>query len=124
MKERILIVDDDYDHLLLCSLILQKHGYAVRTIPGCEEMDELTETVESFHPDLIFMDHEMRGICGMDLIKMLKATPEFARIPLIYFSSRDDIVQLAKDAGADGYFRKPFQAEGLLTAAHSFLVEN
>lgn len=119
--KRILLIDDDHDHLLVCNLILQRKGYKVKTLAGCERMEELTDSVETFRPDLIFMDHNMRGICGMDLTRMLKSHPEFAIIPIIYFSGRDDIVQLAKEAGANGYFRKPFQVNGLIEVVNRYL---
>jgi two-component system response regulator (stage 0 sporulation protein F) len=111
---RILLIDDDHDHLLICGIILQRRGYKVKTMDGCEKMEELTEVVQSFLPDLIFLDHDMRGICGMDLTRMLKSHSAFSKIPVIYFTGRDNIVQLAKEAGADDHFRKPFDVNGLL----------
>lgn len=121
-RKRILLIDDDYDHLLMVNLILQKRGYKVLTMAGCEKMDELTDAVESFRPHLIFMDHEMRGICGMDLSLMLKSHPEFGKIPVIYFSGHENIVQLAKEARADSYLRKPFEINGLLEITRKYLA--
>ena len=124
MKNKIiLLIDDDYDHLLTCSLILQRREYEVLTLAGCEKMEELTAAVETFRPGLIFMEHNMRGICGMDLAQMLKSHPEYKKIPVIYFSHVDDIVQLAKQAGADGYLRKPFEIDGLIGITSKYLVE-
>jgi len=120
--KRILLIDDDYDHLLTCNLILQKRGYEVLTLAGCEKMEELITAAETFRPGLIFMEHNMRGICGMDLTQMLKSHPEFKKIPVIYFSHQDDIVQLAKQAGADGYLRKPIQVDGLIDITSKYLV--
>jgi len=121
--KRILLIDDDLDHLLVCNLILRRNGYNVLTLAGCEKMEELVEAVETFLPELIFLEHDMRGICGMDLTKMLKAHSEFKKIPVIYFSGRDDIVQLAKQAGADSYIRKPFDITGLIDIAHKYSRE-
>jgi len=121
LPKRILLVDDDLDHLLVCNLILKRKGYEVLTLAGCDEMEELIGAVEQFHPDLIFMDHDMKGICGMDLTRMLKSHPDHSRIPIIYFTANDNILQLAKDAGADGYFSKPFDMEAFTTLAASYL---
>jgi len=120
--KRILLIDDDYDHLLTCSLILQRRGYEVLTLAGCEKMEELSAAVGTFKPGLIFMEHNMRGICGMDLTQMLKSHSEFKKIPVIYFSHRDDITQLAKQAGADGYLRKPFEVDGLINITGKYLA--
>ena len=120
-SKRILLIDEDHDHLLICNLILQKRGYTVQTLAGCERMEELIEKVENFQPDLIFMDHDMRAICGMDLTRMLKSHSKYSSIPIVYFTGRDDIVHLAKEAGADGYFKKPFEVEGLISVTAKYL---
>ena len=84
--KRVLLIDDDLDHLLICNLLLRRKGYEVLTLAGCENMEELTEAVRTFRPDLIFLEHDMRGICGMELTQMLKSHSEFKKIPVIYFS--------------------------------------
>jgi len=117
---RILLIDDDYDHLLTCSFILKRRGYEVLALAGCENMDELTAAVTTFRPGLIFLEHNMRGICGMDLTGMLKSHTEFKKIPVIYFSGLGDIIQLATQAGADGYLKKPFEVDGLISIASKY----
>lgn len=119
--KQILLIDDDLDHLLTCNLILRRRGYDVLTLAGCEDMEELTQAVETFRPNLILLEHNMRGICGMDLIRMLKSHAAYRKIPVIYFSGRDDIVQLAEKAGADSYLRKPYNINGLLEVTHTYL---
>ena len=60
--KKIMIVDDDADHLLAVNLIFQKRGYEVLALLGCESLEMLEEEVRRFHPDLIFMDHEMPAV--------------------------------------------------------------
>ena len=120
---RVLLIDDDFDHLLVCSLILQKNGYQVMSLPGCEKMEELIETVETFKPHLIFMDHDMRGICGMDLSRALKSHDIHNKIPIIYFSARAEIIELAKEAQADGYLAKPFEIDGLVEVTRKYMSQ-
>ncbi|HEY6902566.1 MAG TPA: response regulator [Puia sp.] len=118
------MIDDDYDHLLVCSLLLKKRGYDIFSLAGCKEIEELIRTVETFRPQLIYMDHEMQGICGADLTRALKSHPEFKNIPVIYFSGRDDIVQLAEQARADDYLKKPLKLESLLEITHKYLAQD
>jgi DNA-binding response OmpR family regulator len=121
-KKRILLMDDDLDHLLTCNLLLRGKGYEVMTMEGCKEMEELMVAVETFRPNLIFLEHDMRGICGMDLTRMLKSQAKYRSIPVIYFSSRDDIVELTNAAGADSYLKKPFDTNGLVEIARRYLA--
>ena len=89
---------------------------------GCERMEELTEAMETFQPDLIFMDHDMRGICGTDLTRMLKSHSVFQHIPVIYFSGREDIAELAQRSKADGHLTKPLEIERMIRIADEFLA--
>ena len=77
-------------------------------------MEELVETIRAFRPGLIFMDHDMPGIGGMDATRMLKSDPLSKSIPIIYFSGQDNVDQLAAAAGADDYLRKNFYMPKLL----------
>jgi CheY-like chemotaxis protein len=113
-SERILLVDDDIDHLSICSLILKRQHYAVRILPNCKNMDDLIKAVREFQPGIIFMDHNMPGISGMDATKELKSNPVTKSIPVIYFSGQDNVAALAAAAGADAYLAKHFYMPRLL----------
>jgi len=85
-------------------------------------MEELTEVVETFRPDLVFMDHDLRGICGADLTRMLKSHPVHRSIPVIYFSGREDIAEIAKRTQADGHLSKPLESDSLIRIAEEFML--
>src|SRR5437016_5623439 len=94
---KILLVDDDPDHLLICRRIFEKNGYDVQILVGC---NGLLMAVERFKPELIFMDHNMHGICGAEAIQMLRTNPSSASVPIIYFSAEHNLEELARKAGA------------------------
>jgi CheY-like chemotaxis protein len=56
----------------------------------------------------------MSGIDGRDVCIRLKGASATKRIPIILMSATKDIVQIAKNAGADDYISKPFQMDHLL----------
>jgi len=119
--KKILIVDDDADHLLAINLIFQKRGYEVLALLGCESLEHLEDEVRNFLPDLIFMDHEMPIICGADAVKMLKAHPVYKTIPIIYFSGHERIEALARKAGADHWLKKPYVLDRLMEVTKQYL---
>jgi CheY-like chemotaxis protein len=121
-RKKVLIVDDDPDHLLICNILLRRRGFDVLPLLGCDPVEKLTDAIESFQPRLIFMDHFMPGVNGMDAIKMLKAHPVYRSIPVIYFSVHGDLAIIARQAGADGYFQKPFSANDFLDLADKFVA--
>lgn len=117
-SKRILLIDDDVDHLSLCKLILQRNGYDVEVLA---EHNSLLETVSNFNPDLIFVDHNMGDITGREVTSMIKTNSSSKHIPVIYFSSCDDIESQAKEAGADGHISKPFEFVRLVDVSKKYL---
>ncbi len=112
--EKVLLVDDDVDHLSICSLILKRKNYVVRILSSCKNIDDLIEVVREFQPGIIFMDHDMPDISGLDATRELKSNPLSKSIPVIYFSGQDDVAELAAAAGADHFLRKHFYMPDLL----------
>jgi len=117
---KIILVDDDPDHLLVCKLIFERRNFRVHTLNGFDSTDHLIEQVKELDPHLIFMDHEMPGIRGDAAIKALKASPDTSHIPVIYFSGTQDLEELARHAGADAYIQKPFMIESLVSLAQKY----
>src|SRR5579863_613197 len=104
--KKILMIDDDEDHLSLCKLILEKEGHQVVTRT---DDHELLDFLSLFRPDLIFVDHYMGKSLGTEIVKKIKSHLLTKDIPVIYFSSCADIVNQANQAGADSYLEKPFK---------------
>lgn len=121
-QKKILLVDDDPDHLLICNILFRRRGYDVLPLLGCDPIEEFMEAIDTFNPSLIFMDHFMPGICGMDAIKILKAHPAYRAIPVIYFSVHGDLAKIAEEAGADAYFQKPFSIDDLIKITEKFVA--
>lgn len=115
MKKRILIFDDDKDILQLSKAIFTKDGYEVETREDCNYMFQV---VSFYKPDLIIVDHQMPGITGAEAIEQLKAHDSFKHIPVIYFSSVNDIAEKAKQIHADAYLQKPAGTTSLLNTVH------
>jgi len=116
-QKKILLIDDNADHLLVCKLIFERYGYDVLILLGCAE---LIEAVEVFRPDLIFMDHDMPGICGPEAIQMLRSNPSSSSIPIIYFSAESDLEMLARKAGANAWLKKPADIGQMLKLTDQF----
>jgi two-component system cell cycle response regulator DivK len=115
---KILLVDDDLDHLSICKLILTNRGYNVLVLWNT---DVLLEVVKDFRPDIVFMDHRMPHRDGIQSTKILKANEITKNIPVIYFSGVEKAEQYAQQAGADGFLPKPFNIETLLAAINTYL---
>lgn len=105
MAKRILILDDDTDILSICTYILEELGWEVHTRTVC---NDIINIVKETNPDVILMDNWIPDIGGIAATQAIKASSEFKKIPVIYFSANHDIKNLSKEAGADSYLEKPF----------------
>jgi CheY-like chemotaxis protein len=109
---KILLVDDDVDHLSICKLILTNRGYNVLVLWST---NVLMEVVKDFMPDLIFMDHRMPDMDGIQATALIKSNPLTKHLPIIYFTGVERGQEYAKRAGADGFLAKPFKIEQMIT---------
>ena len=109
--ERILIVDDDIDLLMLLERRLIKEGYEVETASSLSEAEEL---IPSFCPRLILLDININGEDGRQLSWRLKRTQECSDIKVLIMSGYDFSTSRAVLFGADELLTKPLIMEYVL----------
>ena len=102
---RILIVDDNEDICILFGLFLTRRGLDCRTATDGEEALRLAE---SFHPDIVLLDIEMRGLDGYEIAQRL-AEAEGPRPWLVAMTGQSR----ACTAGFDRMLAKPFRLDAL-----------
>ena len=106
----VLIVDDDVNTRALMHRYLQNEGYqVVSAVNGAEGIRLAREHL----PDLIALDVVMPDMQGWDVLKVLKATPELAGIPVVMTTMLDEM-QRGLALGASDYLVKPVGRDRLL----------
>jgi DNA-binding response OmpR family regulator len=77
----------------------------------------LLEHLTTETPDLLLFDLDMPGVSGLDVCKLLRASPRWSALPiaLIGSSGSSEARIAAFEAGADDYMIKPVDEEELLT---------
>ncbi|MBI4871282.1 MAG: response regulator [Candidatus Riflebacteria bacterium] len=110
---RILIADDDADHVTIVKAILEQHGY--EALEAGDGNDTL-EQVRLHQPDLVLLDIMMPGIDGIEVVRRLKDAAETRDVPIIMFSARSGTREIMEsfNYGATNYIIKPIDAERLL----------
>ena len=112
MTEKILIVDDEKDMLVLLQRIIEEEtAYAVRS-----ETDPM-RALERFKQqpcDLVVTDMKMPRMSGIQLLQALKKiSPSVGVILLTAYGTIDSAVEAIRK-GAYDYITKPFQRERIL----------
>lgn len=104
----VLVVDDEEDLLFLVELTLKQEGFKTEISPnGVDMMDIIAQS----HPDIIILDIHMKGLDGGTVCQLIKSNTSTADIPVIMFSANENIANISKQCGADGYITKPFTGE-------------
>jgi CheY-like chemotaxis protein len=115
---KILIVDDNADVLHVMQLLLGSRGYEVATTTKGEETYTL---INSFQPNLIFLDIHLSGMDGRDISRQLKTAGETKHIPVILFSANVIKGTTLEESLADEFIAKPFDIHQLLIKVHKLL---
>lgn len=116
-KQRILIVDDDYNIAELISLYLTKECFETKIVGDGEEA---LRVFPEFHPNLILLDLMLPGIDGYQVCRELRST---SQVPIIMLSAKGEIFDkvLGLELGADDYMIKPFDSKELVARVKAVL---
>ncbi len=118
--EKILIVDDDEDILLIVQTILSSAGY---TASSARNGREGVDMARELRPDLILLDVMMPELSGWEVCTTLKNAPETRQIPIAMLTVKSEIRDLitGMQVGADDYITKPFTRRKLLSTVRKLL---
>jgi two-component system, LytTR family, response regulator len=107
---KAIIIDDER----LARTELRK---LLQEFPEVEVMDEAANAeegiakIESQHPDLIFLDIQMPGKTGFDMLSQLERTPQ-----VIFTTAYDEFALKAFEVNALDYLLKPIEPKRLADA--------
>ena len=120
MKKRILVIDDDPDILEILAIIFEDEGFDVVLSETGDEADRIPD----INPDVVILDLKLRGSGknGADICYKIKSRPETFSVPVLLFSSEDNIAEISKQCNADGYIKKPFDVEHLVIKIKEILA--
>lgn len=111
MANKILVVDDEMSILDAVSLVLEEHGYMVRTI---EKGSEAVSQAKRYKPDIILLDVLMSGTDGREICKAMKQDDVLKQIPIIMMSAHPTAKDSVVSCGANAFLPKPFNLQSLL----------
>ncbi|NBP71244.1 MAG: response regulator [Cytophagia bacterium] len=104
---KALIVDDERLARKELMKLLEDHS-AIEVVGEAQNADEAFEMIETLNPDLLFLDIQMPGKTGFQLLEMLDS------VPLVVFTTAyDEYALKAFDVSALDYLLKPIQPERL-----------
>ncbi len=118
MQKRVIIIDDE-------RLARKELKKLLEDFPELEVVDEAANVeegiskIELHNPDLIFLDIQMPGKTGFDLLRELNRTPE-----VIFTTAYDEYALKAFEVNALDYLLKPIEPKRLADALQKLDEEN
>jgi len=113
VREKVLIVEDQFVEANNLQMILEKGGYDVCTI--ARSVMVALEIIKEEHPTFALVDIFLQGnLTGIDLGKILKEMG----IPFLFLSgdSSKEVLDAAKATGPYGFLIKPFRKKDIIVA--------
>ena len=108
MAWRVLVADDDPEICTLIKTILRSASFDVEVCADAESALVHLQRDKAY--DILISDFMLPGISGIELITMVRANPQTAKLPILMISGHSNYAMdaRAKGAGADHFLNKPF----------------
>lgn len=122
MSDKISVILADDHKLLVSGLKMQFESWEEFEIIGmCVNGQEVLDACENAKPDIVLMDMQMPVLTGFEATKIIKE--KFPEIKVVALTTFDDYetIELALDAGCDGFLLKVLEPEQLRASLHSVM---
>jgi DNA-binding response OmpR family regulator len=122
MSKHIVVIDDCQVTLAILTDMLEEAGFKVSTAEDSVYSNHLI--YGNSPPDLILLDVMLPHMSGDKKATILKNREKSRHIPVLLISSKEEqeLLTIVARSGANGFLKKPFNAEQLLTTVHNHLT--
>jgi pilus assembly protein CpaE len=110
---RILLIDDEPVYYKMMVKGLEKAGHQ---LDYAKTGNEGLAAIPAKTPDIVIVDLKLPDIPGLDIIKRIRSDRDFAYIPILVITGKDELSDKLKafELGADDYMVKPFELDELI----------
>jgi DNA-binding NarL/FixJ family response regulator len=121
-QNKLLLIDDDPNLILLVKDYLELRGYEVATAKNGREA---LRVLEQDLPSLIICDVMMPEMDGYSFVKRVRENPQTSCLPVLFLSAKGQIQDRVTglNTGADVYMVKPFEPDELVAQIEASLKQ-
>jgi DNA-binding response OmpR family regulator len=121
-KAEILIVEDHPTMREAMRLILEHEGFEIRE---ATDAAQALSMAKERPPDLMFLDLNIPGASGTDVLTTLKSDPATQGVRVVVVTAEgEEVRDYVMGLGADEYFTKPFSPTALLRTVETVLAHD
>jgi diguanylate cyclase (GGDEF)-like protein len=113
VQATVLVIDDDREFVSRAERLFDDHAIVLAHL---HDSTDVLQQLERANPDAVIINAMMPGVSGFDLCRMLRTTPRWQDLPIMFVSDKSglDARVAAFRCGADDVLVKPVAPEELL----------
>jgi signal transduction histidine kinase/CheY-like chemotaxis protein len=114
---KVLVVDDNKTVQLILMEVLASFNFEPTTVSSGEAaLAALIEAKKNNPFDLILLDWKLPGMDGIECARQIRKHPDFSGLPIVMMTAfgRDDVKDLADQAGINAYLTKPMTSSMMI----------
>ena len=107
---KLLLVDDEKGITDSLQDFFKARGFSAIAANSGEEALSI---IKKDKPNIVFLDIRMRGMSGLDALEKIKKIDKNIKVIMLTIHEEKEIIDKAKELGADEYITKPFRVDYL-----------
>lgn len=104
-----LIIDDNAQNIGVLATLLKFEDVDATKVQMPKTLHAMIDDMQQ--PNVVFLDLEMPGMDGFEVLDMLKAHDRFQNTPIVAYTVHVSEINVARDYGFDGFLGKPLDAD-------------
>jgi two-component system LytT family response regulator len=109
---KAILVDDEPDGIRTLDKMLELHCPQVKVEATCSNADAAKQQIKEIHPDIVFLDIQMPGKSGLELLSELPVK----NFEVIFVTAHNEYILQALQYSAADYLLKPVDEDRLIEA--------
>lgn len=104
-----MVIDDNTKNRQILAKMLAAEGADTIEVPRPIMLEPMLEEIEAL--DVIFLDLEMPGLNGYEVLEIIKANPRFNEVPVVAYTVHVSEITVAHKLGFHSFLGKPLNME-------------
>jgi len=109
MNKHALVIDDNPKNVNILAMLLSEQQVTSTLVTQTNQLPKTLDTLGTV--DVVFLDLEMPGMSGFDVLHQLKADSRFDGVPVVAYTVHVSEMNVANQQGFDGFLGKPLDSE-------------
>jgi two-component system, cell cycle response regulator DivK len=104
-----LIIDDNAKNVTVLANMLSEENVTNTQVTNPKQIDSVLNNLNQV--DVIFLDLEMPGLDGYQVLQKIKSDARFQGVPVVAYTVHVSEIHAANKGGFDGFIGKPLNAD-------------